>query len=107
DEALASGGRVKALVADGMAGSTRRETDELVELARRFGARGLVHVAVLEGEIRSPIAKFLGDETLDRIVGETGASPGDLILIVADTADVTNGVLGRLRVELAGRLGLA
>ena len=33
--------------------------------------------------------------------------PGDLILVVADAADVANDVLGRLRVELGGRLGLA
>jgi aspartyl-tRNA synthetase len=107
DETTASGGRIKAIVAPGMAGATRRETDELVDLARRFGAKGLVHLAVEEGEMRSPIAKFVGDELLDRIVGATGADPGDLVLIVADAVDVTNDVLGRLRVELAGRLGLA
>src|SRR6476646_9417290 len=44
DETLADGGRVKAIVAPGMAGATRRETDDLTEVAKRFGAKGLVHL---------------------------------------------------------------
>src|SRR4029453_8058200 len=43
DDALAAGGRVKAIVAPGMAGITRREIDELTERARRFGAKGLAY----------------------------------------------------------------
>ena len=65
---------------------TRREIDDLVETARRFGARGLVHVAVEDGGARSPIAKFVGDDRLERIADRAGANPGDLVLIVADTA---------------------
>ena len=108
DTALAAGGRVKAIVAPGMAGATRREIDELTERARRFGAKGLAHLALGPvGEIKGPIAKFLADDTQRAIVEQTVASEGDLILIVADTPDVTADVLGRLRVELGERLGLA
>ncbi|HET9520656.1 MAG TPA: aspartate--tRNA ligase, partial [Candidatus Limnocylindrales bacterium] len=108
DETLAGGGRVKAIVAPGMGGATRRETDELTELAKRFGAKGLVHLsAAADGELTGPIAKFLADDAGRAILERTGATEGDLILIVADTAEVTADVLGRLRVELGGRLGLA
>jgi aspartyl-tRNA synthetase len=108
DDALADGGRVKAIVAPGMAGITRREIDELTERARRFGAKGLAYLALEPGgEIKSPIAKFLSDETLRALIERTGAGEGDLILIVADTPAVTADVLGRLRVELGERLGLA
>ena len=108
DEALAGGGRVKAIVAPGMAGVTRREIDELTERARRFGAKGLAYLALEPGgELKSPIAKFLEDDTQRDIVERTGAAEGDLILVVADTPAVTADVLGRLRVELGDRLGLA
>ena len=108
DSALAAGGRVKAIVAPGMAAITRREIDELTERAKRFGAKGLAYLALeADGTIKSPIAKFLSEETQRAIVERTGASTGDLILIVADTHDVTADVLGRLRVELGGRLALA
>jgi aspartyl-tRNA synthetase len=108
DEALEAGGRVKAIAAPGLAGSTRREIDELVERAKRFGARGLAHLSVsAEGAVSSPIAKFLGDDRVERIAARAGARPGDLVLVVADRAEVTNDVLGRLRAELGVRLGLA
>ncbi|HTC86186.1 MAG TPA: aspartate--tRNA ligase [Candidatus Acidoferrum sp.] len=108
DETLAGGGRVKAIVAPGMAGITRREIDELTERAKRFGAKGLAHLALEPGgEIKGPIAKFLSDDLIRAIVERSVAGEGDLILIVADAPDVTADVLGRLRVELGGTLGLA
>ena len=108
DSALAAGGRVKAIVAPGMAGVTRREIDELTERARRFGAKGLAYLALEPGgDVRGPIAKFLSDDVQRAIIEQSVAAEGDLILIVADSADVTADVLGRLRVELGDRLGLA
>jgi aspartyl-tRNA synthetase len=107
DGVLESGGRVKAIVAPAMAGATRREIDELVETARRFGAKGLVHLSVEEGGVRSPIGKFVGDDRLERMAALAGATPGDLVLIVADRQEVVADVLGRLRAELGERLGLA
>ena len=88
DGALAAGGRVKGIVAPGMAGITRREIDELTERARRFGAKGLAHLSLEPGgEVRGPIAKFLSDDTQRAIVERSGAGEGDLILIVADTPE--------------------
>jgi aspartyl-tRNA synthetase len=108
DETLASGGRVKGITVAGQAHTTRREIDELTDLAKRFGARGLVHLAVQDGgELHGPIAKFLSPETQHALREQAGAAEGDLILIVADTHDTTNDVLGRLRTELGNRLGLA
>jgi aspartyl-tRNA synthetase len=108
DETLAGGGRIKAIVAPGMAGASRSQIDELTELARGWGAKGLVWLAVeADGSPRSSIAKFLGPERLAGLVRLAGATPGDLVLIVADEAERTADVLGRLRAELGGRLGLA
>jgi aspartyl-tRNA synthetase len=108
DTVLVAGGRVKAIVAPGMAGVTRREIDELTERARRFGAKGLAYLALEPGgEVRGPIAKFLSDDLQRAIIEQSVAAEGDLILIVADSAEVTADVLGRLRVELGDRLGLA
>ncbi len=108
DDALAAGGRVKAIVAPGLGGASRKEIDELTERAKRFGAKGLVWLAVEEsGAVRSSIAKFLGDDGTERLVAAAGANPGDLVLVVADEADTTADVLGRLRAELGVRLGLA
>ena len=107
DAALAEGGRVKAILVPGLGGSTRRELDELTERARRFGAKGLVHLSVMTDGLRGPVVKFLSDEVQQAIVDRTGARENDLILVVADRPAVTADVLGRLRAELGERLGLA
>jgi aspartyl-tRNA synthetase len=109
DEALAAGGRVKAIAAPGMADASRSQIDELVGIARRFGAKGLAHVSVTQdGAAHSPIAKFLGDERIAAIAAAAYANPGDLVLIVADADhELVADVLGRLRQELGLRLNLA
>jgi aspartyl-tRNA synthetase len=108
DDALAGGGRVKAIVAPGMGGASRHQVDELTELAKRYGAKGLAHLSPAEdGTVHGPIVKFLGEERARAAVELAGAAIGDLVLIVADRHEVTADVLGRLRVELGGRLGLA
>jgi aspartyl-tRNA synthetase len=108
DEALAGGGRVKAITVPGLADAPRSRIDELTETAKRYGARGLAHLAVeAAGSVKGPIVKFLGEDLAERLCARAGASPGDLVLIVADTSAVTNDVLGRLRAELGVRLGLA
>jgi aspartyl-tRNA synthetase len=106
DDALAAGGRVKAIAAPGMSDASRSQIDELTEFARRYGAKGLAHVSLAaDGELRSPIGKFTN---IGAISAAVHAKQGDLILIVADTnGDVVADVLGRLRQELGLRLGLA
>jgi len=92
-----------------MAESSRSQIDELTELVRRHGAKGLAHISVgADGAAHSPIAKFLGDERVAAVAGAAAAKPGDLILAVADANhELVADVLGRLRQELGLRLGLA
>jgi aspartyl-tRNA synthetase len=107
DETLAAGGRVKGIAVPGMGAASRSQVDELVETAKRLGARGLVHLAVASGGIHGPTLKFLGEERARAMVECAGAAEGDLLLVVADAKDVVADVLGRLRAELGVRLGLA
>ena len=107
DETLTAGGRVKGIVAPGMATASRSQIDELTGLVKRFGAKGLVHLSVTADGVQGPTVKFLGDEQAAALVAQAGAGEGDLLLVVADRGPVVADVLGRLRVELADRLGLA
>jgi aspartyl-tRNA synthetase len=85
----------------------RKELDELTEVARRYGAGGLVWAFVQDdGTWRSPIAKFLSAEEIAAVTSALDASPGDLLLAVADTADTAAAALGALRLELARRWDL-
>ncbi len=105
-EALAAGGRVKAIVAPGCADYSRRQLDELVEFARASGAKGLAWIAVRDDGLRSQITKNLTETEIADVLSRTGATTGDLLLIVADQAEVVAEALGQLRLEMARRLEL-
>ena len=103
---LEAGGQVKAIVAPGCASYSRREIDELNRLALGAGAKGLVPLAILTEGIRSPLSRFFSEERLRAIAERAGATTGDLVLTVADTADTASVALGELRIELGKRLRL-
>ncbi|HEU4701555.1 MAG TPA: aspartate--tRNA ligase [Conexibacter sp.] len=104
--ALESGGVVRGINA-GARELARRDLDELTELARTYGAKGLVWAFVEEdGGWRSPIAKFLTDDERAGVAERLGGRPGDLLLISADAPKVVCAVLGALRLELAERFKL-
>ena len=105
-ETVAKGGQVKGILAQGCGSYTRRQLDELTEMAKGYGAQGLVWMIVEEQGVRSPVAKFLSQDESDAIVRRMEARPGDLILIVADMPQVVAGALGQLRLEMGRRLGL-
>jgi aspartyl-tRNA synthetase len=79
----------------------RKRFDELTERAKSNGAKGLVWAVVEPDGWRSPIAKFLSDEEVAATNAELQAAEGDVILIVADRADVAARVLGDLRQAVA------
>jgi aspartyl-tRNA synthetase len=106
-EPIAAGGRVRAITAPGCGGYSRKQLDELTDIAKRHGAGGLVHLSVEDdGTFRGAAARFLAGHEAETLAA-TGASAGDLLLIVAD-ADSTKGaeILGRVRLEMGTRLGL-
>lgn len=105
--AVSSGGKVFGINASGLGDYSRKEIDGLVEYVSQFGARGLAYLAVTAaGEQRSSFAKFLSDADQQAILKRFDAQPGDLLLFVADKAEVVSESLGRLRVHLADRLNL-
>ena len=104
--ALATGGQVKAIRVPGKADMTRKEIDEYTEIARGGGAKGLAYIGFTGVELRSPIAKFLTGEEIADIRTRTGAEDGDLVVIVADRAEVVAKALHEVRTALGERLGL-
>jgi aspartyl-tRNA synthetase len=101
-----AGGVVKGLNA-GARELPRSELDDLTELAKQHGAKGLVWAFVQDdGSWRSPIAKFLTADEVSGVGEALQASPGDLLLIVADEASTAGQALGALRLELARRFEL-
>ena len=114
--AVESGGIVKGFSAPGCAAYSRRQTDELINYAKSWGARGLVTIALTgEGDIdslsadqiRSAASRFLSVDQIKTIARRLGAEVGDMALIVAGDAKTTNQALSALRNEMGRRLNLA
>jgi len=104
---VAEGGKVKGIRAAGCADYSRSQIDELTELAREEGAKGLAWLALGEDEdVRSSFAKYLTEREVADVVERLEGRPGDLLLFVADESKVVNATLGALRLELAERLGM-
>lgn len=104
--AVQSGGVVRAINAKGCGSFTRREIDELGQMAVDNGAKGMAWIIVTEDELRSPITKFFTDEQMQRVLQALNAEPGDLLLFGADSEATVARVLGNIRLELGRRLGL-
>jgi aspartyl-tRNA synthetase len=106
EEALAAGGVVRALKVEGGAKFTRKEIDELTDLARKRGAKGLAYLSLKEGQIASPFAKFVQPETLASFASAVSAQEGDIVFFAAADWRSACNVLGAIRNEVANRLGL-
>ena len=82
---------------------SRSELQRLEGVAKEWGAKGLAYLVVdEEGEVRSPIAKFLSEAELEAF----RADPGTTLLFAADEWPLTSRVLGALRTQLARELDL-
>ena len=97
---------VKAICVKGGASLSRSQIDNFTDLARKNGAGGLAYILYENGETKSPIAKFLKPEELDKIKTETKAEDGDAVFFGADTREKVNKVLGILRIAFADHFGL-
>ena len=97
---LQAGGVIRGLNA-GPKGLSRSQLDGLASRAKELGVKGLVSAVVQEGgSLRSPTAKFLSGTETEALIKALDGVPGDLLLLVADTAPTAAEVLGQLRLDL-------
>jgi aspartyl-tRNA synthetase len=99
--ALDSGGVVKAINAKKFASLTIGQSDELTEIAKTFGAKGLAFIKIENGEWKSPIVKFFSDAEKKALQSKLKIEEGDLILFAADKWEIACEVLGRIRLRVA------
>jgi aspartyl-tRNA synthetase len=100
---------VAGIRAEGQAGYTRKQLDELVEWVKRpqIGAKGLVYVRYnADSTLKSSVDKFFSEEQLRAWAERMKARPGDLLLILAGETERTRKQLGELRLEMGARMGL-
>jgi aspartyl-tRNA synthetase len=114
-DTAASGDRIRAIVAPGGAALSRKELDQLAEVARANGAAGALWLRRTEEGLAGQFAKALTGETADAFIRESGMQVGDLCVAVigrfrgrgmADPTPGAEAALDALRRHLADRLAL-
>ena len=101
-----SGNLVRAIVVpEGAAKYSRKMLDEQTEYIKRYGAKGMAWVKVVDGELTGPAAKFLKEQEAE-LLSALSAKDGDLVLFVADKFQVVCDSLGYLRKHFAHDMGL-
>ena len=92
---------VKGLRVPGGAELTRNRIDQLTDLVKQWGAKGLAWFKVKEGgEVDGPVAKFMAPDELAQVLAKMHAEPGDLLFFQAGELDPVRTILGMLRNEL-------
>ena len=99
-------GSIKALVIPDYASVTRKEIDALTDLAKKYGAKGLVVVKLVNGVIEGPAAKFLSESEKAALIGQLSLSENDLVLMVADAWEKACIAAGALRTYFRDTLRL-
>jgi aspartyl-tRNA synthetase len=105
-DAIADGGKVRAIVVGGKADASRKDIDGWTATAKTRGAKGLVSFAFAGSEIHSPVKKFFTPEELARLRSASAAKAGDLVLAVAAERRVASRSIGEVRRQLGQELGL-
>ena len=103
---LESKGCIKALCIPEGAAFSRKQQDQLVELAKHLGGKGVAFAKVAESGLETGISKFISTDEAEAMISTAQAKAGDLLAIVADTRDITHKVLAGLRNELGQQLKL-
>lgn len=105
--ALANGGTVRGINAEGQGSMPRKKIDALIEYAKTYGAKGLAYIVINEdGSYKSSFAKFMTEEQMNALVAAMDGKLGDLLLFAADKTKIVWTVLGALRCHLAELMGL-
>ena len=100
EDTLTAGGTVRLVNHPGGGALSRRESDELEALVKRYGAKGLARAKVTADGLDGGPSKFLDADRQRRLIELAGAHEGDLLCLVADRRDVACRSLGALRSKL-------
>jgi aspartyl-tRNA synthetase len=84
---------------------SRKEIDGYTEFVKKYGAKGLAYMKVLDPDagidgVQSSILKFLPAEVVNEILKRVAAQSDDLIFFAADKSEIVNAAMGALRVKL-------
>jgi len=100
------GGVVKTISVPGCADKSRKFFDGMIAFAQSVGAKGLGYISWLDGEVKSPIAKFLSDDEIAELKELGKVEDGGTMFFIADKLKGAQSIGGHVCTELANQLDL-
>jgi aspartyl-tRNA synthetase len=100
--AIEAGGRIRGIKIPGGAALSRKQVDEIEQIAKSGGASGLLRIKKSGGALEGPAAKFLTERGASHLALEEG----QLALMVAGNDDMSSVALDRVRQDVARRMNL-
>ncbi|MGD9986077.1 aspartate--tRNA ligase [Pseudonocardia sp.] len=102
-----AGKHVRALPVPGCGGRPRSFFDQMGAFAVEKGAQGLAWVRIADdGTLTGPIAKFLTEDVVSRLVADVKGEPGTAIFFGAGEESEVGKIMAEVRVEAAKRADL-
>jgi aspartyl-tRNA synthetase len=106
-DVLKNGGQIRAInIKNSAEILSRKGLDDLTELAKTYGAKGMAWIKMQKGELQSPIIKFFEQDMLDNMVAKLKGEDGDTIVFIADKPKVVADALAHIRLAAGKLLGL-
>ncbi len=102
----AENGRVKGLLLPGGSRLSRKELEDMTELAKSFGLAGLTWMKKGSEGLASSARKALGEAGIGAFLSQAGAQEGDALLVAGGEERAVLTALGQLRIAAAHKLGL-
>jgi aspartyl-tRNA synthetase len=99
--ALESSGCIKCISILGGALFTRKQQDELIDIAKHNGGKGLAFAKVNNGTLEAGISKFLSPDEASAMISLSKAQDGDMLAIAADSLELSCKILSAIRMHIA------
>ncbi len=103
---IEKGGVVRAIKVPGIADKPRSFFDNMILFAQSVGSKGLAYIVWTDGQVKSPIAKFLSEERIASIAQTCAGDQGDVVFFVCSTEMDASRIAGEVRTHLGRELDL-
>jgi len=105
-KAFKSAETVKGIVLPNAEGYSRKVIDGLTEQVKKYGAKGLAWMKMVDGALSGGISKFFNSDLQQELIAELGIENNGILFLIGDEKKVVLPALGALRNELAKRESL-
>ena len=97
---------VNAIIVSNGGSYSRKIIDSYTEFVKKYDAKGLAWMKMVDGKLDGGISKFFSDDLKNELIISEKVKDDDIIFIIGDKKNIVLNALGSLRVEIAKNMKL-